>query len=323
MKRNYILRFLVGIIVVATIKELSAQEKKSNEQFSPMKASQYLTKRSVEIEWEEVPGATQYDLEIYDGKNKRFIKTFTSKTNVFKLNVKMGKYYFRSRILDKFERSSEWTDLAELMIAPPPTKVNTKFPEDLHLFADKKSGLLSFPLSWEALPGISDYQVVMQSPDGKIESEKSVTGTSTILNVPPGQHQFYVKAVLSDGTIGDKSDNTSTISVLGAKIQKPVLIHKKTIDKGHQALFSSELTLALFEGDLFYRALEGTQWTKVKSFQDLKENEINFDSEYIPGRYKLKLRATATGFTPSEYQEIQFVIKPKEMTLVLIQNNLK
>lgn len=285
-------------------------------------ARQFLTKRSVEIEWEEVPGASQYDLEIYDGKNKKFIKTFTSKTNIFKLNVKMGKYYFRSRILDKFERSSEWTDLAELLIAPPPTKITTKMPNEPHLFANKQTGILDFSLSWDSLPGITEYKVIMESPDGNIESEISVKGTSAVLKVPPGQHQFYVKAVLSDGTIGEKSETTSVISVLGAKIQMPVVQYKKTKDKNpaiySKATFSSELAVATFGGELYYKALEGTDWKKVKDFEDIKEHEILFDPSYIPGKYKLRLQALAVGFTPSDYREIEFVIKPIEPDLLKI-----
>ncbi len=319
----FLLSSLSNFGIAQTQTQTQTQPSANTNSIAPVNTSQFLTKRTVEIEWEEVPGATQYDLEIYDGKNKKFIKTFTSKTNIFKLNVKMGKYYFRSRILDKFERSSEWTELAELLIAPPPTKITTKIPEDPHLFANKLTGLLDFSLNWDALPGVTEYRVVTQSPDGKVENEITVKGSSALLKVPPGQHQFFVKAILSDGTIGDKSETTSAISVLGAKIQKPVIQHKmimtdKTKEKTHQVLFSSELSVAQFEGDLYYRGLEGTLWSKVRSYQALKDKEILFDHTYVPGRYKLRLKAIAAGFTASEYQEIEFTIKPTEPVLVAI-----
>lgn len=280
--------------------------------------SQFLSNRSVEIEWDEVPGATQYDLEIYDGKYKKFIKTFTSKSSVFKLNVKMGKYYFRSRILDKFGRSSEWTDMAELLIAPPPTKIKNKQVENQQFFAEKSSGLLNYPITWEALPGISEYKVILETTDGQQELETIVKGTSAVLKVPPGQHQIRIRAVLSDGTVGDLSEPTSVISVLGAKIQKPTVTYQKDPKLGPVASFSSELSIAQFDGDLFYMPLEGKTWKKVKEFRDLKTKQIIFNSDYIPGKYQLRMQAKSKSFTPSEQGVTEFIIKPLEIVITPI-----
>ncbi len=278
-------------------------------------AAKYLTKRTVEIEWDEIPDATQYDLEIYDGKNKKFIKTFTSKSNVFKLNVKMGKYFFRSRIFDKFERSSEWTDMAELLIAPPPTRFNSKVPTEPQLFAGKKTGLYELPLSWESLPGIEEYKVVLETPEGKVEKEFSIKANSARVKVPPGQYQFRVHAVLSDGTVGDSSEPTQVISVLGAKIQAPTVNFQKVAKKGQWVAIRSELAIAEFDGELFYKPLEGTSWQKVKEFRDLKTKSIVYDHSYTPGLYRIRMQAKAKGFTPSEFGESEFVVKPLESVL--------
>lgn len=280
--------------------------------------SQFLSNRSVEIEWDEVPGAIQYDLEIYDGKYKKFIKMFSSKSNIFKLNVKMGKYFFRSRILDKFARSSEWTEMAELLIAPPPAKIKKNKVEKQQLFAEKGAGHFNYPISWEELPGISEYKVVLETPDGHQEVEAIVKGTSTTLKVPAGQHQIRVRAILSDGTLGDLSEPTSVISVLGAKIQKPTITYRQDPKLGSVALLSSELAIAQFDGDLYYMPLEGTTWKKVKEFHDLKTKQIIFNANYIPGQYQLRIQAKSKGFTPSEFGITEFVIKPREVVITPI-----
>jgi hypothetical protein len=302
------IRFLLVIVIISFAEALVA----SNQ------ATKYLTKRTVEIEWDVVPGATQYELEIYDGKNRKFIKTFSSKTNVFKLNVKMGKYYFRSRIFDRFERSSEWTDLAELLIAPPPTRILSKLPSDSLIFAGKKTGIFEHTLTWEALPGVNDYKVIVENPDGKLVNEFSIKGTSAKLKVPPGQFQFRIQAVLPDGTVGDPSEPTPVLSILGAKIRAPVISFGKHSRGGRSAFVRSELASSLFDGELFYKTLEGNDWFKVKNFYDLKDHAILFDSTYKPGLYRLKLQAKARGFTPSEYGYSEFVIKPTEGDLLPI-----
>jgi hypothetical protein len=280
--------------------------------------SKYLTKRTVEIEWDEVPDATQYDLEIYDGKSKKFIKTFTSKTSVFKLNIKMGKYYFRSRIFDKFERSSDWTDMAELVIAPPPTKIKSKMPEAPEVFANKKTGLFDLPIVWEPLPGVESYKLLLETPEGKVEKEFVIKGTSAAVKVPPGQYQMRVQAVLSDGTVGDPSEATPILSVLGAKIQAPSLQFKRIPTKGQWVSFRSELASAHFDGELYYKPLEGTSWAKVREFKDMKDRKIVFDHTYTPGLYLLKMVAKAKGFTPSEHGETEFLLKPIEPDLLPI-----
>ncbi len=273
----------------------------------------YFSNRAVEIEWDSVPEATQYDLEIYDGKNKKFIKTFSSKTNIFKLNIKMGKYFFRSRVLDKFARSSDWTELAELLIAPRPTKFKNKLSEPKLLFADKFTGRYEMPIDWEPMPGIESYKISLETPEGKLANEFIVKGTSAHLKVPPGQYQLRVRAVLADGTIGDPSEPTSVLSVLGAKIQVPTLQFKKLPTIGQTVSFRSELDTASFTGELFYKPLEGNDWQSIRQFNELKERRIAFDSTYKPGRYKLRLQAKAKGFTPSDFGESEFVVKPLEI----------
>lgn len=281
-------------------------------------ADKFLSKRSVEIEWDAVPEATQYDLEIYDGKYKKFIKTFSSKTNVFKLNVKMGRYYFRSRILDKFERSSEWTDLAELTIAPPPTKITSKIPSETQLFADKKTGLYEMPLAWESLPGIEEYKILLESPDGKVSKEFQIKNNSAMVKVPPGQYSFRIQAILADGTIGESSEATAPISVLGAQIQKPTVLIRKSKEKGPTVMFSSELNSAVFAGELYYMSLEGVSWQKVKEYSELNEKFLILDSSFNPGQYRIRLQAKYKGFTPSEFTEAEFVLKPYEVALLPI-----
>lgn len=304
--------------ITSSSKDLKSPAATSNSPSRAPSPSQFLSNRLVEIEWDEVPGATQYDLEIYDGKHKKFIKTFSSKSSVFKLNVKMGKYYFRSRILDKFGRSSEWTEMAELLIAPPPAKIKNKKVENQQFFAEKSSGLVNYPVSWEELPGITEYKVILETTDGHKEIETVVKGSSATLKIPPGQHQVRVQAVLSDGTLGDLSEPTSVISVLGAKIQKPTVTYQKDPKLGPVASFSSELSIAQFDGELFYMPLEGTTWKKVKEFRDLKTKQIIFNSDYIPGQYQLKIQAKSKGFTPSEFGMTEFIIKPREVVITPI-----
>jgi hypothetical protein len=280
--------------------------------------SEFLTKRAVEIEWDEVPYAVLYELEIYDGKHKRFIKTFRSKTNLFKLNVKMGKYYFRSRITDEFERTSTWTTLAELVIAPPPTTIELPVTKEESLYANPETGVYQLPLKWNPISGVNEYSLMVQNPEGQVLKEFRFKGSATKVELPPGQYQFRIKAILDDGTEGEPSAPTSVASVVGVALQSPRFQFHRDSVAGQSVTFRSESPRAHFGGVLYYSPLESNRWTKVKDLPLLKERKIKFDSSYRPGHYKLKLRAIARGYLDSAYNEFEFLIKPTDPMLTKV-----
>lgn len=280
--------------------------------------SKYLSDRVVEIEWDEMPNAVRYELEIYDGKYKRFIKTFVSKTNKFRLNVKMGRYYFRSRILDRWERYSPWTELADFLISPPPSRFVSEMPSKSEVYTDKKTGRYEMELKWEPRPAIENYQLSIADPQGNVIKQMQVRGTKAKVLLPPGQYQFKIQAILLDGTIGDASAATPPLSVIGAQILPPTFEFKRNTNEGPTVLIRSELAKAELHGDLFYRPLEGNEWIKVKEFNQMKARKLVFDSTYRPGLYYLRMFASARKMSGSEYGEIEFLIKPSEPDLLVV-----
>lgn len=278
----------------------------------------FLTNKIVEIEWDLIPEAARYDLEVYDGKQKRFIKTFTSKSNIFKLNVRMGKYYFRSRIIDKFDRSSAWTEMAELLIAPPPTKIISKIPNPSVVYADRATGKYLLRLAWEPVAGVDKFKVLVETPEGVIEKDFVVKNEWALAKIPPGQYNFRVQAVLTDGTLGEPSEPTEMLTVIGAQIQPPTLVFKKDPKEGQLVTVRTEVAKAVFDGELFYKPLEGEAWAKVKDFKGWSGRKLIFDSGYKPGQYLLQMQASAKGLTASAVRELEFVVKPSEPVLVVV-----
>jgi hypothetical protein len=178
-------------------------------------------------------------------------------------------------------------------------------------------------LSWQPLPGVELYKISLESSEGALVKEFDIKGASARLKVPPGQYQVRVKAVLADGTVGDPSEATPVLSVLGAKIQPPSLVFKKEPTDPPKLKFRSELATATFDGVLFYKALESEVWQKVKDFKDLADHQIPLDPSYVPGQYRMKLQARAKGFTPSEFSEVEFVLKPTEKMLLPIPDETR
>lgn len=284
---------------------------------------QLLTKRFVEIEFESTEGAISYELEIYNNVTKKFIKGFTSKTSTFKLNVKMGTYLIRSRITDMYQRTSSWSELNEMVIAPPPTKITSKAPDSVvPTFADKKTNTYSTHLNWSPLPGVDKYMVIAETPEGEKITEYKSDKAELKLDLTPGVYKFKVMAILADGTVGDASPLSGTYNILGAKILPPRLAFKKHKDGVNYVQVNSELKDAVLEGVLEYQAWESEVWSVARKIEKAEIKDIELDQSLIPGKYKITLNAVAKGYSSSEPTSIEFIIKPKLPDILAIENEI-
>jgi hypothetical protein len=284
---------------------------------------QLLSKRFVEIEFESTEGAISYELEVYNNVTKKFIKGFTSKTSTFKLNVKMGKYLIRSRITDMYQRTSSWSELNEMVIAPPPTKITSKAPDStVPTFADKKTNTFSTHLNWSPLPGVDKYMVIAETPEGEKITEYKSDKAELKLDLTPGVYKFKVMAILADGTVGDASPLSDTYNILGAKILPPRLAFKKRKDGMSYVQVKSELKDAVLEGTLEYQAWESEVWSVARKIEKAEIKDIELDQSLIPGKYKITLNAVAQGYSSSESTSIEFIIKPKLPDILAIENEI-
>jgi hypothetical protein len=285
--------------------------------------SQVVVKRFVEIEFETIEGAVNYELEIYNNKNKKFIKGFASKTSAFNLNVKMGTYLIRSRITDVFQRTSDWSELTEMVIAPRPTHFTSKAPNlDKSVFADKKTNTFSTPLEWEALPGVEKYLVVAETPEGEKIAEYNSDQSNLKLDLGPGVYRFKVMAILSDGTVGEQSSVSDTYSIIGAKMLPPRLAFKKNSEGSGYVQVNSELKNAVLEGTLSYQAWESDTWAEVRKIENAEMADVPLDSKLAAGKYKISLRAVAKGYSSSEEASVDFIIKPRLSDILSIEDEI-
>jgi hypothetical protein len=285
--------------------------------------SQILTKRFVEIEFESTDGAVKYELEVYSNLTKKFIKAFNSKTSLFKLNVKMGKYFIRSRITDMFQRTSEWSELTEMVIAPPPSKILSKAPDSkTAVIADKSTNTFSTTLKWEPLPSVENYLIIAETPEGEKITEYKSSQPELKIELSPGAYRFKVMAILADGTVGDPSPLSDEYKILGAKILPPRLSVKSSKDKKKYVQVRSELNDATLEGFLEYQRWESNNWTLVRKIENLEVKDIEIEDSLSPGKYKLTLKTIGKGHSVSDSTLVEFIIKPKLPDILSIENEI-
>lgn len=301
-------------------------------------AQKILTKRFVEIEFEKAPDAISYELEVYNHITKKFLKSFFSKTQLFKLNVKLGKYLIRSRFTDRFGRTSPWSDLNEMMIAPPPTAFQGLAGEKAinKVEANKKTNKFSTTLQWKPMVNIENYMVWAETPEGEKIAEFKTQKPSLNLALQPGLYRFKVMAILPDGSLGDPSEPSQIFDIAGSKIPPPRLFYRKpnpllqSPDQKADRKVSvrSPLKSGELDGYLEYQAWESETWQQVKKIEnvrltDAKIEGFELDPSLRPGKYKLTLRVLAKKYTPSDYATIDFVLKPRKADLDSIKEEIK
>jgi hypothetical protein len=276
---------------------------------SQMVYAESQSKKYVEIEWESVPGAVRYELEILNLKTKRLLKTFTSKNNMFKLNVKFGKYLVRSRVFDIADTASPWSEASEVLIAPPPLEVLTRSNPGLPIHAKKKTGLGEIKIDWEALEGVLAYKLLIETTEGQLVREvKTETNWARVL-LPVGVYKFRVQAILPDESETDPGPYSDEFTFIGADIDPP----KVSIIKKKGGIFLAQIEAypeyALLWGQLEYLPLEGATWTTVQEYKGVSQPVINF-YKLTPGNYKFTISARAEKYTDSKDTVLDFLVKP-------------
>jgi hypothetical protein len=236
----------------------------------------------------------------------------------------MGKYLIRSRITDNFQRTSDWSELNEMIIAPPPTKIISKAPDmKVPIFADKRTNIFTTTLKWNEIPSIDNYMIIAENPEGEKIHEYKTKATSLKVELVPGLYRFKVLAILDDGTLGEPSTLTEIYNILGAKILPPRLAFKKHKNGIEYVQIKSELKNAVIEGLLEYQFIESNIWLLDRKIVKAEIKDLEFNGNLKPGKYKLTLNALANGFSPSDSSILDFIIKPKLPDIQSIGNEIE
>jgi hypothetical protein len=275
------------------------------------------SKKYVEIEWEAVPGAVRYELEILSLKTKKLLKTFHSRTNIFKLNVKFGKYLVRSRIFDNAETASPWSETSEILIAPPPLLILNHSNPEVPIQVSKKTALAEIKIDWEAQEGVAGYKLLIETSDGKLVRDVKTNTNWARVMLPVGNYKFRAQALLPDESETEPGPYSDEFTFIGAEIDPPkISIIKK---KGGMYLAQVEVSpsTALLWGQLEYLPLEGETWTTVQEFKGVPLPVIDL-KKLTPGNYKITLFVKAEKYTDSKKTVLDFLVKPIRPDLEII-----
>ena len=154
-------------------------------------ASKSAHARKVEVEWKEIKGAVQYQIQIQ--KNGKVVSDKTSDDHAWAGKLDFGLYSYQIRAYDKAKRPGVWSTAKALVVMPAPPVLS--LPEDgkkIRFYtADGKTRL-----QWQPVAGVDRYAVKV-SNGGKVVHDEVVTGTQLDLkNLNEGSYSWQVVTIV-------------------------------------------------------------------------------------------------------------------------------
>lgn len=274
------------------------------------------SKVSVEIQWEDIPDAKSYELEIQDRSGK-VITTVKSKSALFEFKIQPGQFQARCRAKDAREVPGDWSELTPLEVEPPKPKLLSA-----NSAGTKNSAPLLLPegatetaheLLWKPVDGAENYEIELRDASGKITTAKSTSDRVSVL-LSSGSYQYRVRALSRDhqSAFTDWSKNLvveapplQAPEVLDlesepAELGSPLVIKTKPGKQGAELIVESER-----------RAHLSAQWEPVKTYV-VKGSEVS-TADWAPGEYRVHMYYKKSGFPDSHRQLRELVIKPRDL----------
>jgi hypothetical protein len=266
---------------------------------------------SVEVQWEDAPGAFMYEVEVFNSQGKK-LKSFVAKSSLFKFKSTSGKIKIRGRVIDAYGKKGMWSPLFETVVPPE----DLKFPETadtakpIEVQANNKTMTGKVTLSWPAVTQARRYLIKVYDKDDKVIKETITNKLSEKFELPPGSFYFTITPIGNDKVEGKEVRAPRTIQVGSARLPMEKF---EIIQNANTLLIKMPQTVDIqIFGELEYANHLAENWTPVLQYAPFSAEAWAPDAGLKPGRYRIGFWVTKTGWMDSEKFKHEFVIKPTE-----------
>lgn len=266
---------------------------------------------SVELQWEDSPGAFMYEVEVYNSKSK-LLKSFVSKSSLFKFKSTSGKIKIRGRVLDAYGKKGLWSELFETLVPPD----DMKFPEapdsnkPIQASASNKSLKGRVTVNWPEGIQARRYIVKIMDKDNKVVQEKITTKLSETFELDSGGYSYSITPIGNDKVPG--KEITAPQKILIGSAQLPIEKFEVVEDKnGLQIKMPNKPGLSV-SGELEYANHLAENWTSEIKYIPFGEEIWSPTTQLKPGRYRIAFWLSKQGWTDSDKFTHHFVVKPTE-----------
>jgi hypothetical protein len=267
-------------------------------------------RRLVNFEWEAIPNARLYEIEIAPVKSatetKPYLFTTTSPAWNGKLNP--GIYTMRLRSKDHRGVPGNWSKAEEFAVQIEVLKI--KQPEVVGntplVISTKQEKDYTMTFAWEELGGVNEYIVRINSLDGKFKYEQKTTAiTHKVLLPVATEYEFEVAPIAEAGVLTEDATRRK-FTLLAAKLDRPA-IDKPESGYVRFLKWSKPLRTETFNTTVSRKEKNG-RWRVLKKVSSQVDSTLDFANDWPGGVYKLSVQAEAKLTQSSEASEMQFTV---------------
>lgn len=260
------------------------------------------TPREVSFEWEEVPQATQYELEFSQKEKNKKTKFIVLKA-FWKGRLPVGKYLLRMRSFDYRKVPGVWSPPEEFQVLLPSVQIISPAPNAVIIPDD---GEKEVEFKWTPVDGAHEYLYELKSEKKQIQ--KQVDGQSVSFSLPIGQsYEWSVRALSSEGFAGE-AHSPQYFKIEGEKLQAPVI---EKPESEYVRYLSWEAPRGAQKYSYIFLQWDSSlnKWKKQNSWKEISGNEAPFPSDNPGGKYRIMLQAHGEGYRSSNIATYEFVAK--------------
>lgn len=185
--------------------------------------------RWIDIEWEEVKGATNYEIELFEGEADKLVTRGKYKVDTpnWSSAVPPGKYTLRMRSLDTRGVPGEWSENI-------PVKVRMNNPKLFQPTPRSQIASAQVEFEWSEVDGAAYYQLVIRNEKGKTVSDTTVKDIRTSIYLDELGEYSWAAYALEEGEPKRTEEDFTTLSMksftrVGGELEPPEV--KVSIDE--------------------------------------------------------------------------------------------
>jgi hypothetical protein len=262
-------------------------------------------RREVSFEWEEVPNAKSYEVEIRPATKEQSGKTMIFKTReaVWTGKLVPGKYMMSLRSKDIRGVPGDWSPASEFNVNLDPVKV--KAPLDKAQVKADDLEEVSQKFEWAAVNGATEYRFELNSEDGKTQIVETTKELSYTAKLPVAKN--YTWKVTGFGHNSMQSDTTTSaaFTLVGKKIKAPAITPPET-EFVREVKWNRPDTVENYDVTLNRYNPQTKKFEKVLVQENVKDESFSFDEKLPGGTYSLHVKAKGTMRETSETAKITF-----------------
>jgi hypothetical protein len=273
-------------------------------------------RREVSFEWEEMPDAKTYDVQIQmipndtsakvaDGAKPPKAMTFKTKEAVWSGKLVPGKYNMSLRARDHRGVPGDWSPVSEFIVNLDPVKISE--PKENAKVASKDDTEIEQTFQWKPVNGANEYKFELTSEDGATKITETLKETKFKTTLPVAKNYTWKVVGFGQNDMQSDSPAENKLSVVGPRIPSPPITPPES-EFVREVKWEKPAKTESFDIVLSKVNPKTRKYEKIFVQENYQDTQFAFDDKYEGGSYSLTVKAKANLRETSPVSKINFKV---------------